>query len=479
MKLKYILLSFIFLGIIPCVYSCEKSNMKDSQKPPEQEEELKVGSDLQLEVKVFDNKDKQVVSQAVVEIFKNVEDRALGKNIIVSHKTSGDGVVVFKASEFNKNNVSLSQLNGVYYLNIYFHNLRLQAETPSLNFEKDKTIRKEVYLMDEMADVITVKVAVLYENPVYEGKHFHNGALGVNWYDPVKLSQDYEKTLEEISGYTVDYQVVTEIEADTLFTYFQDDPGKKHISIAEMVSYLREPGWNTLKARGTKYNYNESVKFYGFDKMRDNGEIHEVWVWSFPYGGMWESHMMGKDAFWINSPPNENPSCTELLSIMGLNYERDLACALESYGHRFESTMMKVYGWWDYDKKTSLFQLTTWEKYSAYGLIYNKFENGKAQVGNVHFPPNGKQDYDFGNETYILSYANEWLNYPFVRGTDAKRMNRTEWGNPEGSWHLGWMKYYFFHLPHYNGVNPVDGKLNNWWHYVVDYNAAIKKQTLE
>ena len=47
MKLKYILLSFIFLGIIPCVYSCEKSNMKDSQKPPEQEEELKVGSDLQ------------------------------------------------------------------------------------------------------------------------------------------------------------------------------------------------------------------------------------------------------------------------------------------------------------------------------------------------------------------------------------------------------------------------------------------------
>jgi hypothetical protein len=38
------------------------------------------------------------------------------------------------------------------------------------------------------------------------------------------------------------------------------------------------------------------VGFYGFDKMRDDGEIHEVWIWTFPYGGMWESHMMGKDA---------------------------------------------------------------------------------------------------------------------------------------------------------------------------------------
>src|SRR5690554_7474454 len=113
--------------------------------------------------------------------------------------------------------------------------------------------------------------------------------------------------------------------------------------------------------------------------MRDNGEIHEVWVWTFPYGGMWESHMMGEGAFWINSQPNENPSCKELLSIMGLNYERDLACALESYGHRFESTMMKVYGWWDYDNKPYANELTTWELFSAYGLRYDKYEKHMSQ----------------------------------------------------------------------------------------------------
>ncbi len=485
MSIKKIALFLIFLGVVSYAYSCDKLDMINSRQLPEEEEPIKVTSDLQLEVKVFDKINKQVIPDAVVEVFKNVEDRAYGKNIIASHKTSSEGVAIFKASEFNKNNVSISQLNGVYYLNIYRHNLRLQTETPSLNFEKDKAVKTEMYLTDERADVITVKVAVVYENPIIQpqNKRIHELIITpghtFRWNDPATLSRNYEKALEEVSGYTVDYQVVQEIDATQLFTYLKNDPQKRHLTIEEVAYYLGEENWNTFKTVGTSYDYNAMVKYYGFDKMRDNGEIHEVWVWSFPYGGMWESHMMGEDAFWINSPPNENPSCTELLSIMGLSYERDLACALESYGHRFESTMMKVYGWWDYDNKTSLSQLTTWEKYSAYGIKYDGFENGKSQVGNVHFPPNGLKDYDFANETYILSYANEWLNYPFIRGTEAERVNRTVWGNPEGSWQLGWMKYYLSHLPHFKGINPNDGKLNNWWHYVVDYKGAIKKQMLD
>jgi hypothetical protein len=36
------------------------------------------------------------------------------------------------------------------------------------------------------------------------------------------------------------------------------------------------------------------------------------------------------------------------------------------------------------------------------------------------------------------------------------------------------MKWYFSHLPHFKGINPDpnDLHLNNWWYYVVDYNAA-------
>jgi hypothetical protein len=156
--------------------------------------------------------------------------------------------------------------------------------------------------------------------------------------------------------------------------------------------------------------------------------------------------------------------------VMGLNYERDLACALESYAHRFESTMMKVYGWWDYDNKETRNELTTWEVFAAYALKYDKFVPGMSHVGNVHFPPNGEKDYDWRNPNKVMSFADNWKNYPDVKDENPREMDCSEWDCN----HLGYMKWWFSHLPHFEGVSPKDGKLNNWWHYVVDYNDALK-----
>lgn len=328
------------------------------------------------------------------------------------------------------------------------------------------------------ADPITVKVVVVYEDPVlpmYGNKRMHECFRTPSvktrvWNNPEDLSAAYEKTLEEVSGNVVNYEIVKEIHADRFFTYLKNDPLKRPLTGEEIATLLAEPDWKTLKEIGTSYDYNKMVEYYGFDKMRDNGEVHEVWVWTFPYGGMWESHMMGKNAFWINSEPNANPSCTELLSIMGLNYERDLACALESYGHRFESTMMQVYGWWNYDKKSSKEELTMWERYTGYVKNYNKFDPGKANIGNIHFPPNGEFDYNWKNTKKVWTYADEWFNYPNVKEKKARLIDCSEW-NCE---HIGYMKWWFTHIPHYAGVNPKDGKLNNWWHYVVNYNEAVQ-----
>lgn len=325
-----------------------------------------------------------------------------------------------------------------------------------------------------------IKVAVVYENPqlsVYNNKRIHEvfktpGYDWLIWNDPRILSAEYEKTLEELSHYTIDYEIVQEIDADRFFTYLKNDPLKRTLTTDEVVKLLNENNWDTFKNIGTSYDYNAMVKFYGFDRMRDNNEIHEVWVWTFPYGGMWESHMMGEGAFWINSEPNTDPSCKNLLSIMGLNYERDLACAIESYGHRFESTMMQVYGWWDYDNKASKEELTTWEKYTAYKRIYEKYDNGNSNIGNIHFPPNGEFDYDWKNENIVSSYADEWLNYPDIKEKKSRKVNCSEWGCT----HLRYMKWWFSHIPHAEGLNAKDKKLNNWWYYVVDYNDAVKKE---
>jgi hypothetical protein len=189
--------------------------------------------------------------------------------------------------------------------------------------------------------------------------------------------------------------------------------------------------------------------------------------------GMWESNMSGDNAFWINSIPTQGVNCKEHLCVMGLNYERDLACALESYAHRIESTMMKVYGWWDYDNKTDKDSLTTWEMFAAYALKYDKFLSGMSHVGNVHLPPNGEKDYDWANKTKIMSFADNWKNYPDVKEENAHEMDCSEWGCN----HLGYMKWWLSHLPHFRGINPKDGKLNNWWLYVVHYNEAIKEES--
>lgn len=321
------------------------------------------------------------------------------------------------------------------------------------------------------APVKVVKVAVVIQDPIVDGKRMHETFRTPNydrvWNDPFVLTKDYEAALEEISGGVVDYQVVEIIDTKEYFTFLRKS-GEK-LTEARVVELLKEPDWKTLKEEGSGFDYKAFVEYFEFDKKRDKGEINEVWVWTFPYGGMWESNMMGEGAFWINSEPTTDVNCKELLSVMGLNYERDLACALESYGHRFESTMMQVYGWWDYDNKTTVAQLTPWERYAAYIKNYDKFNPGQSHIGNIHFPPNGEKDYDWKNPKKVNTYADNWAFYPNIVDENPRVVDCSEWGCN----HLGYMKWWFSHIPNFDGINPADGKLNNWWHYVVDYNEAV------
>ncbi len=321
-----------------------------------------------------------------------------------------------------------------------------------------------------------VKVVVVIQDPVVDGKRMHETfktpGYSFAWHDPWKLTQEYEQALEEVSHGTIDYQITEIIDTHEYFTFLRKSG--EMLSEQRVVELLQEPGWETLKTEGAGFDYKAFVEHFGFDKMRDEGKIHEVWVWTFPYGGMWESNMMGEGAFWLNSEPTPNVNCTDLLCVMGLNYERDLACALESYGHRFESVMMQVYGWWDYENKSSKQELTNWEKYAGYQKNYTKFNPEAVHIGNIHFPPNGEKDYDWKNPARVKTFADNWQHYPDIKEENPREIDCSEWGCN----HLGYMKWWFSHIPHVEGINPGDKKLNNWWLYVVDYNAArqLEKQ---
>ena len=325
----------------------------------------------------------------------------------------------------------------------------------------------KIMAQSAVADPITVKVAVVIQDPVLSG--FGNRRLHevvktpgytFTWNDPYVLNKEYEEALEKLSHGVVQYEVVKVID-DGKFFSVRNDNGKM-LSSDEMVELLLEPGWKTLKETGTHYDYKAFVEYYDFDDMRDNDEINEVWVWSFPYGGMWESNYCGSTGFWLNSDPTTTTSNKKLLTVMGLNYERKMSLALESYGHRTESVLWHLYGRWDKDALPP----NNWELYTQ----YDKTHPDQAMIGNIHFPPNGVHDYDWVNKTVVKTFADGWSSYPDIDRAKFRMVDCSAWNCD----HLGYMSWWFSHLPHFQGINPADGHLNNWWHYVVNWEEALE-----
>ncbi len=319
---------------------------------------------------------------------------------------------------------------------------------------------------------MTVKVALVLQDPILPTlKHIHEE---FNWRDPRVLAADLIAHFKAATDSVVNFEFVETIEATRLFTIMNGT----NLTITRYVELLKEPGWPTLRAASDSgkisFDYRAMVTYYGFDQKRNNGDIDEVWVFAAPFLGMYESQLMGPNAFWWNSPPiRDGTALTKLLSVMGLNYERGVDQAFHSFGHRVESAMVEAYhdaqgrNW---DPKSQ--NPTPWDLFTR----IDKDLPGQAHVGNIHFPPNGMSDYDYGNTRIVKSRADNWFRYPYLFDQTSD-VNVSTWyyspGDPlaEGLDHLGYLRWWYNHLPRYVGV--TDGVLNNWWHYALDYEGAV------
>ncbi len=103
-----------------------------------------------------------------------------------------------------------------------------------------------------------------------------------------------------------------------------------------------------------------------------------------------------------------------------------------------------------------------WEQYTS----LEKDLPGRAQAGNIHFPPNGGSDYDYGNPTPVRTFAPQWKRYPFLLG-DSAVVHCTAWGCDQ----LDFISWWHRHLPHF-ACQDQSGFLNNWWAYIVDFTEA-------
>jgi hypothetical protein len=293
------------------------------------------------------------------------------------------------------------------------------------------------------------KVLVIVYDPVIEAEGSKRLSQVCRWNDYARLTQTYVDDVRETSGGFVQYQVVETLRVDA-FPVKKD--GFRYTDETFLTCFRGKAGWHQPDA----VDYQAIIDTFDLNRRVDRKEIDEVWVWSMPYSGFYESTMVGKGAYFCNSPPVPDPSANRIYVIMGFNYERGVGEMLEDLGHRTESIMTRVYGSWDQGKETH-----AWNRFT----LYEKVAPGRAAAGNVHFAPNSTKDYEWGSKTPVWSTADDWLSYPHLTGK-KRQMTAADWGSGDIRLHHKW---WLARLPKAPGKGP-DGKQANWWKYTHDFN---------
>ena len=364
-------------------------------------------------------------------------------NVIFSYEASGPSAIV-----------TSKNIIGTRYLRAEWKNL--SYELPVHGVADFKPKKAETRVVNVALVIIDPPV------PTAQGKRFHEI---FHWEDPQVLANLLADSLNETSEGVVDYRIISTYDEPTLYAQLEGT----FVTITNMYHLLLEPGWETLHALEQSgdiaFDYNGLLAAHDFCASSNTHQIDEVWVYSMPFTGMYESRLTGEGAFWYNSPPLDSNDCIDQLPIMGFNYERGLAEAMHSFGHRVESAMTHTFGRWNYDAE----EKNDWEKFTS----YDKVTPGQAHIGNIHFPLNARYDYDYSWFFPVESYEENWYRYPFLFDKH-QLVGCKQWNFYE----LGYMSFWFRRLPNSTCKNR-DGILNNWWTYIVDYNEgkALERHT--
>ncbi|MDX9993075.1 MAG: hypothetical protein RBS68_13635 [Anaerolineales bacterium] len=301
--------------------------------------------------------------------------------------------------------------------------------------------------LPQPAAIIIRKVLMVVYDPLVEPATGKKLSQVMKWQPVDNLSAGYIADILETSGGLARYQVVERVEVD-------DFPLKADGFRYTAQSYGQVLAGKSPHHQPDLFNYEDFIQKFDILKRVANNEIDEIWIFAFPYAGLYESAMGGLGAFWCNSQPLARTlSCSRRFVIMGFSYERGVGEMLESFGHRAESIMEKVYA-------REAPQNNLWQKF----IRHDKSHPGKSECGDVHFAPNSDQDYDWGNPRLVNSFCDDWYQFPNFSGL-SKRVNAKDWGNGDIRAHHKW---WLNHFPKVGG--RLNGIANNWWQYILDPN---------
>jgi hypothetical protein len=290
---------------------------------------------------------------------------------------------------------------------------------------------------------IPVKLMVVIYDPLIESQGNRKLHEVLNWNNPDSLTTQFITDIKNSSHNNVNYQITQRIERD-------EWPLHKNGQRYTDELYLQQ----TLAHQWTlgEGDYYAMIQENDIVKKINSGEVDEVMFWGFPGAGWWESAMAGQGAYWINGGTYSDVP-TKAFVMLGLNYERGPAEALESYGHRTENIIKRVYGSW------AASDTHYWNKFT----LQDRDLPGKGGIGNAHNAFNSRvgYDYDRNSTNNVPTSADDWYNFPNMTGTRTYKTC--------SAWNCdahGYLKWWYNHMPHMTGLH--EGKLNNWWRYIVD-----------
>jgi hypothetical protein len=308
--------------------------------------------------------------------------------------------------------------------------------------------------------VQTVRVIVLNFEPTVPsmGNRTLWSVLGYN--DPRNLAAGFVADVEAASGEAIDYEIVEWRDLNE-FPVFTD--GFRYT--ADEYVHLRQTNppnwWNTNPA-----DFYVIAEQQELADLVNNNVIDEIWMFGDHFFNLLgEAWMAGPQSFFVNGPSFPDFPVDRAVAGFGFNYERGVAEMLHNFGHRTENHMVRAYGGWNANP------VTPWDFFTADVTHTSRPTFG---VGSVHFPANGTTDYDYANTQTVNSYADDFvMNFPNQNYNNAVPITRDAWGDlgTGWDWQRGYLRWFFGHLPRGSGTDPHDGRQNNWYKYINDFNS--------
>lgn len=304
-----------------------------------------------------------------------------------------------------------------------------------------------------------VKVMVLNYDPLIPAQGNRPLHEVFNWTDPAVIMAAYEEAFERTSGGFIDLEI-------SQWRNLNAIPKK-----TDGFAYGADEYYNLWKSAGPWHtpdgvDYPKLLAENRVPELVDAGVVDEVWLFGAPHFGYWESAMAGPGAYFVNGGTYPEVPSSRAFVVHGGNYERFVDVLMHGTGHRTEATMQHFYGGWNLANP-----VTNWDKFSANA----QQSNGLAGIGTAHYPANGQSDYDYANARIVQSNADDFLDYPNLDNI-TRPVNRESWGMLGGTefydgsdYQQDYFQWFYTRFPRGAGFN-ADGRANNWWKYVYDFN---------